>query len=91
MTRVRRHLVVRGFVQGVGFRWTAAHEAQRLGVAGWVRNRADGAVEAVVEGDEPAVDAFVGWARHGPRGASVSSLEVTAQEPEHLVSFDVEP
>ncbi|WP_273651704.1 acylphosphatase [Cellulomonas fimi] len=91
MTRVARHVVVHGFVQGVGYRWSAAREAARLGVAGWVRNRSDGAVEAVVEGDADAVDAFVGWARQGPRGASVSSVDVTDEAPGHRVSFEIEP
>lgn len=91
MARVRRRLVVRGVVQGVGYRWTAAGEAGRLGVAGWVRNRSDGTVEAVVEGDPEAVDAFVAWARRGPRGAAVTSVDVVEEPVEHLTAFDVEP
>ncbi|AEE45445.1 acylphosphatase [Cellulomonas fimi] len=90
-TRVRRRVLVRGFVQGVGYRWSAAREAERLGVAGWVRNRADGSVEAVAEGDEAAVEAFVAWAAHGPRGASVGSVDVREEAPEHLAGFTVEP
>lgn len=89
--RVRRRVVVQGFVQGVGYRWSAAHEAARLGVAGWVRNRADGSVEAVAEGDEAAVEAFLAWAARGPRGASVTSVDVRAETPEHLAAFQVEP
>src|SRR6185369_4829938 len=78
---VRAHVVVRGRVQGVWFRGSMQDEAQRLGVAGWVRNRADGAVEAEVEGEETAVEALVVWARRGPRGARVSEVEVDVVEP----------
>ena len=78
---VRRRILVRGRVQGVWFRGSMQDEAQRLGVAGWVRNRADGAVEAEVEGEEPAVDALVAWSHHGPRGARVADVEVETVEP----------
>ncbi|GCD20913.1 acylphosphatase [Cellulomonas algicola] len=91
MAHVARRVVVHGVVQGVGYRWSAAREAARLGVAGWVRNRSDGAVEAVVEGDAEAVHEFVGWARQGPRGASVTSVDVTDEAPGHRVSFEIEP
>lgn len=90
MARVARHLVVHGVVQGVGFRWSAAREAARLGVAGWVRNRSDGDVEAVVEGEQDAVGAFVGWARQGPRGSAVTSVDVTDQPPGQRASFEIE-
>ena len=78
---VRRRVVVRGRVQGVWFRGSMQEEAQRLGVSGWVRNRADGAVEAEVEGEEAGVDALVSWAGHGPRGARVSGVELQSLEP----------
>lgn len=74
--RVTRRLVARGRVQGVWFRESMRQEAERLGVTGWVRNRIDGAVEAVVQGAPDAVDAIIAWARRGPRDASVASLEV---------------
>lgn len=73
---VRARLVVRGLVQGVWFRGSMQHEASRLGLGGWVRNRADGTVEAEVEGERPAVDAIVAWARQGPRGARVEDVSV---------------
>jgi acylphosphatase len=72
----RAHLVVRGRVQGVWFRGSMQEEAARLGVAGWVRNRPDGAVEAEVEADRAAVDAIIAWARHGPPGARVAGVTV---------------
>jgi len=78
---VRAHLVVRGRVQGVWYRGSMREEAEALGVAGWVRNRADGAVEAEVEGEADAVEALVVWARRGPRGARVTDVAVTWIEP----------
>jgi len=78
---VRRRVVVRGRVQGVWFRGSMQDEAQRLGVSGWVRNRADGAVEAEMEGDAAAVEALVAWAHHGPRGARVADVELEELDP----------
>jgi acylphosphatase len=78
---VRAHLVIRGHVQGVWYRGSMQREAGRLGVAGWVRNRADGSVEAEVEGEQRAVDALTAWARRGPRGAAVTDVAVTWSEP----------
>ncbi len=76
---VRRQVVVRGRVQGVGFRWSCAHEAEQLGVSGWVRNRVDGSVEVVAEGPADAVDRLVDWCRTGPTGAIVRGLEIDEQ------------
>ena len=73
---VRAHLVVRGRVQGVWFRGSMQDEADRLGIAGWVRNHPDGTVEAEIEGAREAVDALIAWARHGPPGARVSDVAV---------------
>ena len=86
---IRRHVVVHGSVQGVGYRWSLSREADRLGVHGWVRNRADGTVEAVLEGSADAVDALVGWCRSGPGGAGVSGVDVTEEEPEGLSGFEI--
>jgi acylphosphatase len=69
-------LEIRGRVQGVGFRWAMAEEARRLGVRGWVRNRRDGSVEAVLAGAAAGVDGLVAWARVGPAGAAVTTLDV---------------
>ncbi len=69
-------LVVRGHVQGVYFRDSMRREAQRLGVSGWVRNRADGTVEAAVQGKPAAVDAIVNWAHRGPDHARVECVDI---------------
>ena len=70
-----------GGVQGVGFRYSARMQAERLGVAGWVRNRADGTVEAEVEGDAASVQAMLEWLAEGPPGARVHGTEVAEVEP----------
>lgn len=72
------HLVIHGRVQGVFFRDSMRREAQRLAVTGWVRNTAEGAVEAMVQGEKAAVDKIVQWAHRGPARAQVSKVEVGA-------------
>jgi acylphosphatase len=86
---IRRRVIVRGLVQGVFFRDSTRRLAQQHGVAGWVANRADGAVEAVFEGEADAVERLVAFSREGPRGAQVESIEVTEEEPEGLSGFSV--
>jgi acylphosphatase len=73
----------------VFFRDSCRREAESRGVAGWVANRSDGAVEAVFEGGADAVEALVGWCRRGPRGADVSSVDDTSEAPEGLSGFSV--
>jgi acylphosphatase len=86
---IRRHVIVRGLVQGVFFRDSTRRLAQRYDVTGWVSNRADGAVEAVFEGEAEAVERLVAFSREGPRGAQVESVEVTEEQPEGLSGFAV--
>lgn len=81
MTAVRARLLVTGRVQGVWYRGAMQDEAARLGVAGWVRNRADGGVEAEAEGARDAVEALLAWAREGPPAARVEDVTVTWLPP----------
>jgi acylphosphatase len=82
-------VVVSGHVQGVWFRESCRREAGARDVAGWVGNRADGTVEAVFEGREPAVAEVVAWCRIGPPRAVVTGVEVTPEPPAGLVGFRV--
>jgi acylphosphatase len=70
------HLFVRGRVQGVFLRASAQREARRLGLTGWVKNRPDGAVEILAEGEEEALKDLIGWAKHGPTAARVEHVDV---------------
>ncbi len=71
-----QRLQIEGRVQGVWFRESMCREAERLGVAGWVRNRPDGSVEAVIQGSAEAVDTLIEWARTGPPLARVDRIEL---------------
>jgi len=86
---VRRRVMVSGEVQGVSFRDGTRSEAEGAGVSGWVRNRDDGTVEAVLEGSDEAVSAVVDWCGRGPSGASVSDVAVEEESPEGLSGFEV--
>ena len=78
-----------GRVHGVGFRVFVARAAYSRGLAGWVRNRSDGTVEVVVEGECEPVESVVRLAREGPRAAAVTQVETLEEQPEGLRSFDV--
>lgn len=85
-----RHLVISGKVQGVWYRASMAREAQALGVAGWVRNRSDGSVEAMVAGTDEQVAAIIAWARRGPPAAQVAqvAVELGSGEPGEFGGFE---
>ena len=85
----RSHVFIYGFVQGVGFRYGVERAASSRGVSGWVRNRPDGAVEAVFEGEREDVEALIGFCRQGPRGADVERVDVRHESPEGLAGFHV--
>jgi len=78
-----KNLHILGRVQGVGFRFHMQRKARELGVTGWVRNRLDGSVEAVVQGRAEVLDAMIAWARRGPRSALVSEVRVTEGSGEY--------
>jgi acylphosphatase len=86
---VRRRAVVRGQVQGVYFRDTVRQAAEERGVAGWARNRDDGAVEVVLEGPRDGVEAVIERCRTGPPEALVASVEVTEEPPQGLRGFGI--
>jgi acylphosphatase len=88
---IRRRVVVHGLVQGVFFRDTCRREARAAGVAGWVRNRSDGTVEAAFEGPEAAVRRMVDWCREGPSYAEVERVDVHDEQPTGEVGFAVTP
>jgi acylphosphatase len=78
---VRAHIIVQGMVQGVGFRWFTAREAQGLGLSGFVRNLGDGSVEVEAEGERGLVEELIGRLKIGPRSADVQDLRISWQKP----------
>jgi acylphosphatase len=82
---------VHGFVQGVGFRDFLTMAAQQNKLDGWVRNRADGSVEALVSGPQKAVENFVGQAAKGPQGARISAVDLHNSEPPAEKGFNRRP
>jgi acylphosphatase len=91
MPRVAVRLVVRGRVQGVGYRWWARGQARRLKLAGWVRNRSDGSVELLAIGSPAAVQHLAEACRHGPSSAEVASVERFEAELQDLEGFEERP
>jgi len=84
-----RRAIVRGVVQGVGFRWFAERNARSLGIRGWVRNLPDGAVETVAEGDEKAVGEYIARLSRGPSGSRVDEVAVEEAADSGLSAFEV--
>jgi acylphosphatase len=85
-----RHLVVTGLVQGIGYRYSMVAAARRFNATGWVRNRRDGSVEAMVAGNAETVAAMIDWAHHGPSGAEVAHVAVELGSGE-FASFEQWP
>jgi acylphosphatase len=86
-----RRFIVRGRVQGVGFRWFVEREAHMLGIAGWVRNNHDGSVEVLAQGTRDQLSGLHGRLREGPRAARVDAVEVSDATPKQGVnSFRIE-
>ena len=88
---VRKHVLIEGRVQGVAFRAYTEQEARRRGLGGWVRNLADGRVEAVFEGEEAEVEAMIAWCREGPPAARVTGLSERALEGSGTRGFEMRP
>ncbi len=88
---VTRHLSIHGRVQGVWYRGWAVRTARKLGLAGWVRNRSDGSVEAVVEGDAEAVREFIRLAKSGPPSARVERIDESEAAPIGAAGFEQRP
>jgi acylphosphatase len=89
--RISARLLIAGRVQGVGFRAATERQARILGITGWVRNRWDGRVEAVIEGSPAAVEAMVGWCQQGDPPAQVDSIERSEQPPQGWATFTIRP
>jgi len=88
---IAKRYIIRGRVQGVGFRWFVDHEARSLGLAGWVRNNMDGTVEALAMGSDQQHLAFAGKLRQGPRAARVDQVtELPADPVDGLTTFRIE-
>ena len=85
---ITRHLRIEGRVQGVFYRASLVDEARRLGLTGWVRNRRDGSVEAVVQGPPAAVQALIDWAHQGPPRAQVNAVQVGAVPAQAITGFE---
>jgi acylphosphatase len=90
LEKVSVHLNISGRVQGVYYRASMLQEAQRLGLTGWVMNRADGSVEAVAEGGQAKIEDLITWCRQGPQGARVAAVDAQWQKPQNnFVGFAI--
>ena len=88
--KATRHLAISGRVQGVGFRFYLQKKAREYGLTGWVRNRHDGSVEALIQGGPEAVETMTAWARRGPPSAVVAEVRVTEASGE-FAAFETRP
>ena len=86
-----KRVVVRGRVQGVGYRYAMVDAADACGVTGWVRNRRDGSVEALVQGEPLAIESIIAWCRKGPSAAQVSAIDVSEATAEPATGFQLRP
>jgi acylphosphatase len=91
MSRPALHLIVRGRVQGVGYRWWTVDQASALGLAGWVRNRRDGSVEILAIGAAQALESLVAACARGPAAASVTAVERASAEDDGSLGFEQRP
>ena len=89
MSSISRHVIVKGRVQGVAFRWATREKARELGLCGWVRNLADGRVELLVEGTDESVGSFLAWLAKGPPLARVAGLEQSESTPAGHLDFEI--
>lgn len=90
MQRVTKYLWIQGRVQGVGFRFYMERKARALDITGWVRNRTDGSVEAMVQGSAEAVEAIIAVAQRGPPSAKVTGVRITDADGQ-FAAFDLLP
>jgi len=88
---ITKRLRVTGRVQGVGYRYALMEEAQRLGVTGWVRNRRDGSVEALVHGAAKEAEQLIAWTRRGPPAARVDDVRIETAEEQAPDRFELRP
>lgn len=86
---IHAHVFISGKVQGVGYRFSTMHEANKLGISGWVRNMPDGRVEAVFEGDMATLSQMLQWCHKGPRAAKVEDVAVDYKAAEGLRGFEI--
>ena len=80
MAKARARIIVSGFVQGVFFRYNTCNQAERLNITGWVKNRWDGKVEVLLEGEKEDAERLIAWCHQGPPGAQVNKVEVKWEE-----------
>jgi acylphosphatase len=89
--KMTRRLRITGRVQGVGYRYALLEEAERLGVTGWVRNRRDGSVEALIQGPAEELEKLIAWARRGPPAARVDDVRIEPAEEDSHGRFELRP